>query len=331
MIKTGRAFAEIGALCVFAALFLLLASENRYLLAAATLALIYAILSISLNWIWGLTGQFSMGQPGLMAIAAYSSAFVVMQWRWSFWEGAAFALALTSGISICLGTVALRFREMHFAIVTLAFTLLIVAVLNNWNLVGASGGMIAAYGMPQFPMLRGFGIDAEIYQEMFCVVFVVAVATLIGQVYLMQTRVGRAFLAIREDEMLAQSLGIAIRRYKVVAFVMSSLPAAFSGILYAPFLTFIYPQGFGFTLLINTILFVAVGGVGSLLGPVIGAILFGALPELLQMTGELRLAIYGLALIVITLFTPGGIIGWLELLHQYRRHRSDADVLRGTK
>lgn len=325
MIGLRRAAVELFGLGAFAVLFLLGFGDNKYLVAAATLAFIYSIQGISLNWIWGLAGQFSMGQVGLMAVAAYSSAFAVMNWKWTFWEAAGFALLLTSIISLGLGTIGLRFREMHFAIVTLAFAMLIVALLNNWPLVGASGGMIAAYPLPSPAFLGRLGIEGGSYQAMFCVAVLVAMTILVLQVLLLQTRAGRAFLAIREDEMLAQSIGVAVKRYKVLAFVLSSIPAAVSGILFAPFLTFIFPHGFGFPLLINTILFVAVGGVGSLTGPVIGAVLFGAVPELMQLTSEFRLAIYGLALIVITIFTPGGILGWIDGLLQRRASKAMRD------
>ncbi len=310
-----RSAVEIAAIGLAGGLFAALASGNRYLLAAATLALIYAIQGISLNVIWGLAGQFSMAQVGLMAVSAYASAFAMTGWKWPFWGSAAFAVVLTAVISLLLGTIALPFREMHFAIATLAFAMLFVAVLNNWALLGGSGGMVAAYRLPPFP---GGLIDTGSYEGMFVVALAIVLVLLVGQAALMRTRAGRAFLAIREDEMLAQALGVHIRRYKVLAFALSSLPAALSGILYAPFLTFIYPRAFGMSLLINTILFVAVGGVGSLGGPVLGAIIFGALPELLRMAGELRLAIYGVALILITMFTPGGLMGWLDTMVRRR-------------
>jgi branched-chain amino acid transport system permease protein len=312
MISLRRAAIEIVTVAAVGGLFSTLFSGNSYLLAAAGLAMIYAMLGVSLNIIWGLAGQFSMAQGGLMAVAAYASSIAVMQWQWPFWWAAAFALLLAVGASLVLGFVSLRFREMHFAIATLAFAMLIVAILNNWEFVGASGGMAASYRIPHIPVFELLGISPGSYEAMFAVSLIAILLLLCGQALILQTRIGRAIVTIREDEMLAQSLGVAISRYKILAFVLSSIPAAAAGILYSPFLTFIYPNAFGFTLLVNTILLVAVGGAGSLSGPIIGAILFAALPELLGVSSELRLAIYGLALIGITLFTPRGIIGLME-------------------
>jgi branched-chain amino acid transport system permease protein len=254
-----------------------------------------------------------------------------MEWQWSFWAAALFAVGLTMGISLALGLISLPFREMHFAIATLSFAMLFVAVLNNWPVLGGSGGMIASYGIPRVPLFPLSLIDPRTYQGIFTVSLLAVLLLLAGQAVLMNTRAGRAFVAIREDETLARSLGIAVRRYKVLAFVLSSVPAAVGGVLYAPFLTFIYPKAFALPLLINVILFVAVGGVGSLAGPVLGAVIFGALPELLRLAGELRLAIYGAALILITLFTPGGLMGWLDAMLRRRDvRRRTAPVGRAT-
>lgn len=319
MISWRRALIEIAAVAGSGALVIILGFGDRYVLAVAGLALIYAIQAISLNVIWGLAGQFSMAQTGLMAVAAYASAFAIMEWHWSFWAAAALALAVTSLIALALGTISLPFREMHFAIATLAFAMLFVAILNNWQLLGGSGGMIASYQLPPLPF-----VDTSSYEGMFGFALLVVLLLLLGQAALMHTRTGRAFLSIRDDETLAQSIGIAVRRYKVLAFVLSSFPAALAGILYAPFLTFLYPKGFGIPQLINSILFVAVGGLGSLTGPVIGAVIFSALPEVLRMAGELRVAIYGIALIAITMYTPGGLMGWLDAALRRRRLRRRA-------
>ncbi len=326
MITKYRATIEILILAILGFGFLGVSLGNRYLLSVATLVLICSIQGISMNIIWGLAGQFSMGQVGLMAVAAYGSSFTIMNWQWPFWLGALFGMGLTIGISLILGVITLQFREMHFAIATLAFTMLFIAVLNNWDLMGASGGMITSYTIPGIPIFPLSLIDGRTFEGLFMIALLATLLLLAGQAVFMGTRFGRGFIAIRENETLAQSIGIHVNQYKILAFIISSIPAAISGILYAPYITFIYPRAFGFELLVNTILSVAVGGVGYLAAPVLGSVIFGVLTELLRMVGTLKLAIYGVALILITLFTPGGLLGWLNSWIYRHRLMAKADI-----
>jgi ABC-type branched-subunit amino acid transport system permease subunit len=310
-------------MCVLAvgAGFLILEGGNDFYLGAATLTLLYVIVAVGLNVIWGLAGQFSMAHVGLMAIAAYVASYTVVKWGWSFWFGALAAVFVTMTFSLVIGVVALPFREMHFAIATLAFALLLVAVLNNWSAVGGSGGLISAYTIPRISLPLLDQLDPATPQGWLVVVLVALLGLLACQLWILQTRLGRAFLAVREDEALAQSIGVDVKRYKVTAFVISAVPSAIGGVLYAPYLTFIHPAAFGLQTLITIILIVAVGGAGTLIGPVIGGLLFQFLPELANWTGEARLAIYGTALIAVVLFTPGGVVGTADTVLRRRRGR----------
>jgi branched-chain amino acid transport system permease protein len=287
---------------------------DPYLAHMAVLIAVYALLALSMNIIWGLAGQFSMAQLAFFQIGAYATSILVTKLQWGYWPALLVAAGLAVVASLLIGAFSFRLTGMYFAIVTLAFAQLItMLVVNVPNVTGGSYGLPARYrpeGLAAGPLELSFVSAVDYYW--------VAVATLaVGLLLTYQvarSRTGRAMSAAREDELLAQSVGVDLRYYKTIAFALSSVLAALGGGYLAPYLTFISPSMFGFGALVNVILMLVVGGVGSLAGPLLGAALFVVLPEVLRVAGNVRLGLYGGVLILVVIFLPRGLVGLPALL-----------------
>ncbi len=287
---------------------------DPYLVHMAVLIAIYALLALSMNVIWGLAGQFSMAQVAFYEIGAYATSILVVRAQWPYWPAVLAAAILAVLASLLIGAFSFRLTGMYFAIVTLAFAQLItMLVVNVPDLTGGPYGLPARYrpeGFALGPLELSFQGPVDYY---WVVAATVAVGLLLAE-QLVRSRTGRAMSAAREDELLAQSVGINLRYYKTVAFALSSALAALAGSYMAPYLTFISPSMFGFRELVNLILMLVVGGVGTLGGPVVGAALFVVLPEALRVAGNVRLGIYGALLILVVIFLPGGLANVPALL-----------------
>lgn len=302
-----RLLTEWSSCAVFLATFGLAFGHNAFILAVAVLALIEGLLAISVNVVQGLAGQVSLAQAGLMAIAAYTTAYlngvrhIAMPWALA----AAFGGAVIAGFVVAIATV--RFSElMHFAIATLGFTLILQGALSNWSAAGASSGLSAAYSLP--------GLTSSSGTALYWYVSAIIMVILAAQAVLMRSRVGHAFVAIRENPLLSASLGISGTRYRILAMTISAVPAALAGILFGYSQTFINPNDFGLTLTVNVIVMAVVGGAGTLIGPLVGAAAFGATPELFSVSGEARSGVFGLILVVVVVFAPGGLLGLADLV-----------------
>lgn len=287
---------------------------DPYLVHLAVLVALYALLAQSMNVIWGLAGQFSMAQVAFFEIGAYTTSVLVIQAQWGYWPALAAAALLAVVASLLIGAFSFRLTGMYFAIVTLGFAQLItMLVINLPTLTGGPYGLPTRFRPERLavgPLELTFASSADYYW--------VALATLAAGLFLTHqlthSRTGRAMSAAREDELLAQAVGVDLRYYKTVAFVLSSVLAALAGGYMAPYLTFISPSIFSFRELVNLILMLVVGGVGTLAGPVVGASLFVVLPEALRVAGNIRLGVYGAILILVVIFLPQGLAGVPTLL-----------------
>jgi branched-chain amino acid transport system permease protein len=295
---------------------------NPYVYRVLVLCGMNVILALSLNLVNGITGQFSIGHAGFMAVGAYTSAaFTVYAvppllgaWGSGGWPaGLAFVVAILVGgaasaaAGFLVGLPSMRLRGDYLAIVTLGFGEIIrVAILN----IDAVGGARGFAGVPQRTNLAW--------------VLAVAVFTFFVIRNLMRSFHGRAFLAIREDEIAAEALGVPTTRYKVTAFVIGAFFAGMSGALFSHY-TYLHTNSFTFMKSIEVIIMVVLGGMGSLTGSILGAILLTAMPELLRFASAERLIIYSLLLIVLMIARPQGILGRREIslraLTPWRRAR----------
>src|ERR1043165_473014 len=285
------------------------------------------ILAVSLNLITGFTGQFSIGHAGFMAVGAYSSVFMTVYFsqgleRWltalvgpTVGQSLVFICVIIFGALIAalaglvVGIPSLRLRGDYLAIVTLGFAEIIrIIILNIDRVGGATGfrGSVAPWeGRPLIPQYANF-----IWIGGFAILTIVVVRNIVN------SDTGRALVSIREDELAAEAMGINTTRHKVMAFVISSAFAGIAGALFGHFRQFLHTNDFQFIRSIEIIIMIVLGGMGSITGAVLGAIVITILPELLRkLPGDLysyRLVIYSALLILIMLTRPQGIMGAKE-------------------
>ena len=271
------------------------------------------ILAVGLNLVNGYTGQFSLGHAGFMAVGAYASSWLTLSWGYSLGTGigttAAFVLALVGGglgaalAGLVVGVPSLRLKGDYLAIVTLGFNEIIKGVIQNCEPLGAQRGLS---GMVQ--------------HTNFFWTFAFAAITVFVVVNLVESTYGRGFLAVRDDEIAAEAMGINTTKYKVLAFVIGAFFAGIAGGLYAHFKQFIHPEGFNFLRSVDIVVMVILGGMGSTIGVCFAAVLLtilpellryvshiGALPEWLRHIAENRMIFYSLLLIILMLTRPQGL------------------------
>jgi branched-chain amino acid transport system permease protein len=267
------------------------------------------ILAVSLNLINGVTGQFSIGHAGFYAIGGYTSAALVyygggsirsaVQFLPSLVQDAIlllmglFAAAVLAGLAgLAVGIPSLRLRGDYLAIVTLGFGEIIRVFILNIDAIGGSRGFS---GIPQLSNLFW--------------VYLLVLATIITVRNLIRSSYGRAFISIRDDEIAAEAMGVDTTRYKVLSFVISSMFAGIAGGLFGHFTMYLHPNSFLFTTSFYLIIMIVVGGLGSIEGAVVGAILVTVTLEVFRGFGAFRLVNFAIVLILIMIYRPQGLVG----------------------
>ena len=291
--------------------------------------LINIVLALSLNLINGLTGQFSLGHAGFMAVGAYFAAFISSLVSKSFPElltsGAQVFLfplftllgGILAGIAgLIVGLPSLRLKGDYLAIVTLGFGEIIRVILLNTQAVGGARGFYGIPG-PAEISIGGFTITKFLMNYFYSSFWVVVCFFVIWR--LKFSHYGRSFLSVRDDEIAAEAMGVPTTKIKVFAFAISSFFAGIAGSLFAHhYVNYLNPPSFGFQRSVDIIIMVVLGGMGSLYGSIFAAIIITIVPELLrplqEYTGvDLRMVIYSLCLILLMILRPQGILGSLEL------------------
>jgi len=271
---------------------LLMQYFDPYYLRILMLIGINVILALGLNLITGVTGQLSMGHAGFMSLGAYTSAILSMQ------VGCPFYLSLLAGALVAglfgfiIGIPTLRLEGDYLAMVTIGFAEIIRVFFLNFEPGGKAVGLS---GIPQ--------------NTSFVLVWGIVIIILILNTKLLKSRTGRALYAIRENEIAAESSGINTTLLKVFAFTAGSFLAGLGGGLYAHYMYFIRPQDFGFMKSIELLNMVVLGGMGSIPGTFIGAVILTLLPEMLRVVAEYRLLFYGALLVILMIFRPNGLLG----------------------
>lgn len=278
------------------------------------------LLAIGLDFVLGYAGQLNLGQSAFFGIGAYVSTLLITLSSVGFWL-AFMAGTLGAGLAgVALSLFAVRLRGHYLAIASMGFAVIVYQVLLNW--ISLTQGPLGIYGIPPPPpwKLPGVGrVDFSDTANFFWLVAAVAfvVYTLLRN--LVRSPAGEALTALREDELSAASLGVNGPRWKVFAFGTGSAVAGAAGCFYASFVGTLVPDSFFITESFSILAMVIVGGVGTLLGPMAGAILLTVLPELLRGIGDARLAVYGMALMLVVLFMPGGMAQAAQKLAGCRR------------
>jgi branched-chain amino acid transport system permease protein len=262
------------------------------------------LLALSLNLVIGYTGQLNLGQSAFFAIGAYVSTVLIKDYGWNFWLAGAVAVLAAGLVGLALSAFAVRLRGHYLAIASLGFAVITYQVLMNWENV--TQGVRGIYGILP-PVGSTIGL--------FYLVAAIALAVFILMDNLLRSPVGETLRAIREDEVSAASLGVNAAIWKAFAFGLGAAIAGLAGIFYPGFVGTLVPDAFGIIESFTMLAMVIVGGMGTMIGPVIGAILLTFLPELLRGFGEMRLMVYGLSLTLVVLFMPGGIV---QLLRKWR-------------
>jgi branched-chain amino acid transport system permease protein len=266
------------------------------------------MLAIGLDFILGYAGQLNLGHSAFYGIGAYVSTLLVMKLGMPFWLAFLAGTAAAGAAGMSLSIFAVRLRGHYLAIASLGFAVITHQVLLNW--IGLTEGPLGIYGIKPPPPIAIPGLPPVSFADpgnMFCLVAGFALLFYILLDQLVRSPIGDTLTAIREDEVSASSLGINCAAWKVFAFGIGSLVAGAAGGFYASFVGTLVPDAFIITESFTVLAMVIVGGMGTLIGPVLGAVLLTLLPELLRGFGDLRLILYGAAITLAVLFMPGGI------------------------
>lgn len=283
--------------------------QSPYILHILILAGIYLILAQSLNLMLGYVGYLSLAQTAFFGIGAYTSTLLAVTYKQPFWVGLSMAILVPALIAAGVGVPFLRLSRHSFVISTLGFLLICWLIARNW--VEVTRGPLGIPGIPS-PTLSIFGlieVNFTSRPSYYILVMTSVLAITLLLVKLLGSRIGRAFIAIREDEALAQSVGINTLKYKLLAFSISAGVAGVSGSLFAHYITFLDPTVFEFYNLENILVITLVGGSGTIGGPIVGSMIFTILPEVLRIAKEYRLVVYGFILLFTVLLMPEGIGG----------------------
>jgi branched-chain amino acid transport system permease protein len=300
-------------------------SISPYFLQVLCLAGINIILAVSLNLINGFTGQFSIGHAGFMAIGAYVSAFLsitfgdrirgVVSFAPEAVQNSVLLLVVLAVGALCAGAAgflvgvpSLRLRGDYLAIVTLGFGEIIRVFIVNIDAVGGARGL---GGMPR---LANF-----FWIYLFAAGTVAVVSRIVGSSF------GRTLIAIREDEIAAEAMGVNTTRAKVLSFVVSSAMAGVAGGLFAHYLIYLHPNSFTFIRSFEIIIMIVIGGLGSITGSVLGAVLYITLTEGLRQFAQYRMVAFSLLLVILMIVRPQGILGHRELRHFLRKRRRTSE------
>jgi branched-chain amino acid transport system permease protein len=281
---------------------------GAYLTSIMLLIAIWSIMCISLNIVYGYTGQFSLAQSAFLGIGAYGFALTAVKLHFGFWP-AFFAGTGISGIfGFLIGIPAFKLRGPYFVLVTLAFAAIVGAVTLAW--VSFTGGANGIAGMPRpnpIPLPWGgtLRFDSLIGMYYFVLFFLLLIAVVCHR--LVDSLLGKTFIAISHDENLAESIGIDTRRRKLLSFTIAAVFSGVAGALYASYNAVISPDIAHFGRGLDTLTYLVIGGVGTTTGPIIGPLVLMAVPEALQIVPSLKTLINGLILLIFIIFLPTGI------------------------
>lgn len=299
--KKNRYIGYIGLAMLFV---LPLVITKSYTMGVACRILMYATLAGSLNVINGYSGQTNIGHAGFFCIGAYCEAICATRLGISFWVLLPVAGAVTALIGMLIAFPTLKMRGTYLSIVTLGFSEIVRLVALNWE--GLTGGPLGIKGIP-VPIF--FGIEIKNSIRYFYVFLVIAIVFIIVTRRVLNSRIGRAWISIREDQLAAKSLGVESSRYKALNFMYGAFWAGIVGAAFAPYVRFIDSTFFSLDEGFNILSMVIIGGQGTLVGPVLGAVIVGLLTEVLRPAGEWRLVAYAVLIIVMMWKRPQGLAG----------------------
>lgn len=299
VLSTGPAVAVLLAVLVIVPLF-----QNDYYRDVLTLTGMYAVLALGLNLVVGQAGLLNLGYVAFYAVGAYTYAILSTRLGMPFWPGIAVGAAMAAFVALIIGLITLRLRGDYFAIVTLGLGEITRIVLNNWDSLTGGPNGVPRIGRPSL-----FGHVFSRPLEYYYLILVFAVLTVFAMRRLIASRIGRAWLAIKEDEIAAEAMGINVFRLKLLAFVLASAWAGAVGVFFAGKMAFVSPESFTFFESVLILCMVVLGGMGSIPGIILGAFLLITLPEVFRDFQDFRMLGFGVALVLMMVFRPQGLLG----------------------
>jgi branched-chain amino acid transport system permease protein len=287
-----------------ALLFVIPFFQNDYYRDVLTLTAMYAVLALGLNLVVGQTGLLNLGYVAFYAIGAYTYAILSTRFGLPFWPGLVAGAGSSAFMALLIGLSTLKLRGDYFAIVTLGLGEITRIVLNNSDSITGGPNGISRIGRPSL-----FGHVLSTPLEHYYLILVIAIITVFAMNRLMVSRIGRAWVAIREDEIAAEAMGINTFRLKLLAFVIASAWAGMTGVFFAAKMAFVSPESFTFFESVMILCMVVLGGMGSIPGIILGAFLLITLPEVFRDFADYRMLGFGVALVAMMIFRPQGLLG----------------------
>lgn len=296
-----------------------LAVHNDYVVHIGVNVLFSVILATSFNLIVGYVGEFPLGHTAFFGIGAYTAALLSVRFALPFQVTVITAAFVAALFGLAIGAVTLRLRGPFFVIVTLCFAEVLRLIANNW--IDLTNGPMGVSGIA----MPAWATSGSILQQKVAFYYaglLLAALSIFISYRFVYSNVGRAAIAVRENRFVAQSLGIWPFYLGLVTFVLAAAIAGVAGGFYAHYLTYVGPEVFDFSFMISMIIMVLVGGKGTLVGPVVGALIVVILDVYLRDFKELRFSIFGLLVIAVVIFLPRGLMGFIGRRHEtYHREK----------
>jgi len=280
---------------------------NNYWMHIIIMTLIYMTLAASVDISYGYTGLLNLGQAAFYAIGAYATALLMLRLNMSFWVTIPISGVIAAIFGLLLGLPCLRVSGLYLCVVTMAFSEIVRIILLTW--VSFTRGPMGLPGIPS-PQLGGFVFKEPM--EYYYLILGILVITLISIHNLVNSRVGKAWMAIRDDEIAAKAMGINPTYYKLISFAIGAFFAGIAGSFFAVYISFISPDAFKFMESSMIFAMPAIGGPGTLLGPLFGAGLLYILPEVTREFAEYRMLWVGALLVIVMVIYPNGVVGAIK-------------------
>ncbi|MCZ2257363.1 branched-chain amino acid ABC transporter permease [Sporosarcina sp. G11-34] len=299
---------------------------SNYVIGLLTLCAIASIGAIGLNILTGYTGQISIGVGAFLGVGGYTAAILTSTVGLSFWLALPLAGLVTAVVGGLFGIPSLRLKGLYLAIATLAAQVIILFVISRWDsLTGGTAGMVLSR-----PTVGGFSLSSNTSYFYLCII--ILIFTAIYATNLIRTRTGRAFLAVRDRDVAAQIMGINLFKYKIMAFAISSFFVGIAGALLAHYTMIVSPELYGMHVSIEYLAMILIGGLGSVLGSILGAVFITLLPvalsigvdsltlfmpDLYQILSAFKEFVFGIVIILFLIFEPGGLANMWNNMRSY--------------
>jgi len=295
---------------------------SGYVMSVGTFMGMFALLAIGLNLVIGNAGQASLGQAGFFGLGAYTYAILAATYEWPIAAALVLSAVVPAVVGVALGWLVLRLSGHYLAMATLAFAVIMHRLFLTLPI---TGGAVGIYNIPVLPFASAPGGNLPNLLTYYYLVWAIVALLAIFTHRVVRSRVGRALSALREDETAAAMMGVSPARYKVQAFTVSAAFAGIAGALFASYQAFVGSSAFTVERSLDVLVMIVLGGLGSVFGSILGAVVWTLLPELLRASfmpellrasDQLRLFAYGLAVVLIVVLWPTGLMGALAGLAQ---------------